>query len=370
MEHFVGRMNVLISSMGLSPGVVVEALVFFRRNNIRVDRVIVLTTNKALQLYQNLLLEYLEKEVGFRDVDFSYVLPLDDVKSIEDELKVIEKMREAIASYKRRGSNVYLNIAGGRKTMSADLLLLGLMHNVELAIHVLSAKGENVWSDITRSDIGKKIEGKFYSELDDDIKRRLKEAFEPDDIQAVVYPLFLFKEPKLLKATYLYLEHNIDLFGNEDYIKRIKALKLDERDYKRPILELINFLENDIPSKAVKKETYSVKRGDSHTEKIHSDKYQKIIDILNRKEYIYRIEVRGSTTTKELKIVEGDVEIYHGTDDEKIKNTGYRFLLEVPLGMKERSLAKQIVIFTTAYTRNQREYVKNDLKSEIEEVIR
>lgn len=173
--------NILVTSMGLSPGIVTEGIIYVQNNlNIKIDKVFVITTQKALNDYANLLLSYTETEMNFNNFDFQYILPKDDIKDYRDQLEMIKVMRKAISAADPKNNEVIVNIAGGRKTMSADLLLLSYMSNVSYVIHVLSESAEREWNKISE-----KVKNKKYDELEPELKEKVKKAFEPEDLSAV-----------------------------------------------------------------------------------------------------------------------------------------------------------------------------------------
>jgi hypothetical protein len=159
--------------MGLSPGIVTEGISYVKNNlKIKIDKAFVITTQRALNDYANLLLSYAKTEMNFKNIDFRYTLPKEDIKDYRDQLKMIEVMRNAIKEANPNTNEVIVNIAGGRKTMSADLLLLSYMFNVNYVIHVLSDSAEAIWREISE-----KVKGKRYDELEPELKEKVKKAF-------------------------------------------------------------------------------------------------------------------------------------------------------------------------------------------------
>jgi hypothetical protein len=136
--------------------------------------------------------------MSFKNIVF-HVLPKKDIKDYRDQLEMIEVMRKAILEADPKNNEVVENIAGVRKTISADLLLLSYMFNVNYIIHVLSDSAEAIWREISEE-----VKNKNYDELNQGLKKKIKEAFQPSDLAAIVYPLFLLKGKHFMKVVYLY----------------------------------------------------------------------------------------------------------------------------------------------------------------------
>jgi CRISPR-associated Csx14 family protein len=346
--------TILVSSMGLSPGVVTESVKYLSERNIKPDAVFILTTASAWNKYGKLLSEYLEKEMNITDVR-QHPSGIEDIRNVNDELRMMNEMRDHIREAEPGKNRVIINIAGGRKTMSADLLLLGLMHNVELVIHVLSNKGEKSWNSIAKD-----VENKSYSELNDELKKKLHEAFQPDDIDAVIYPLFLLKDKSYMKAIYLYLNGKKDFAEKIPYKGKtleyyIKYYKLDEREeYKKAITTLINFLEDTIPSPVSHKEELRPPKFGGH-HPVDLQNLMKVAEEIRKKDYVRKIEFTlPETTIKSSKVIENDIDIVKAN----INDSGTVFI--IPIQVKERQ-ASELYVYTTAYTEDQRKYVKEDL---------
>jgi hypothetical protein len=346
--------NILVTSMGLSPGIVTEGISYVQDNlNIKIDKVLVITTQRALNDYANLLVTYAETEMNFKNIDFRYTLPKEDIKDYRDQLEMIEKMRNAIKGANPETNEVIVNIAGGRKTMSADLLLLSYMFNVNYVIHVLSDTAEAVWKEISE-----KVKGKRYDELEPDLKEKVKKTFQPEDLSAVIYPLFILKDKKYMKAVYLYLKGNAKFVSNLKY--KGKSLKeyvdgYQLRENIDAVELLINFLEDTIPERVQpeKKEKFEFKKGWHPPKDIDVNKLKSIIEKIEKLEFVYRINdhIDFKVTSKEVKAQEGGY-----TDYNDLEVAGSKILLTIP--MKD-SHAATLEIHTTAYTKDQIEYVKD-----------
>jgi len=145
--------------MGLSPGVVTEAIDYVQNKlRIKIDKVLVVTTAAGYNDYFNVLSGYVAKEMN-TNIE-PELLPKEDIKNYHDQLDMMEKMRDAILRSEPNKNNVIVNIAGGRKTMLANLLILSYMFNVDYAIHALSDTAEKIWREISEE-----VKNKNYDEL-------------------------------------------------------------------------------------------------------------------------------------------------------------------------------------------------------------
>jgi len=343
--------NILVTSMGLSPGIVTEGIDYVQKNlGIKIDKVLVITTQRALNDYANLLLTYAETEMSFKNIDFRYTLPKEDIKDYRDQLEMIEVMRKAILEADPRANEVIVNIAGGRKTMSADLLLLSYMFNVNYVIHVLSDSAEVTWREISE-----KVKNKSYDELEPELKGKVKKTFQPEDLSAVTYPLFILKDKNYMKAVYLYLNGNARFVSNLKY--KGKSLKEYVDGYKlrenaEAIKSLINFLEDTSPERALKKEKYELKKGWHPVKDIDFNLLKSLVEKIEEIEFVYRIyNIDFNVTSKECKVQEDGY-----TDYDDLKIVGYKVFLTLPM---KNSHAITLELHTTAYTKDQIEYVKN-----------
>jgi len=343
--------NILVTSMGLSPGIVTEGISYVKNNlNIKIDKVLVITTQRAINDYKDLLLSYAKTEMNFNNIVF-HVLPKEDIEDYRDQLEMIKKMRDAILEADPKNNEVVVNIAGGRKTMSADLLLLSYMFNVNYIIHVLSDSAEAIWREISEN-----VKNKSYDELKPELKEKVKKAFQPEDLSAVTYPLFILKDKNYMKAVYLYLNNNARFISNlkykgkslKEYVDRYKL-----RENADVVKSLINFLEDTIPERAYNnKEKYELKKRGHPVKDIDYNRIESIVKEIEEIEFVYRIHhIDFNVTSKECKAEGGDY-----TDYDDLKIVGYKVFLTLPM---KNSHAITLELHTTAYTKDQLEYVKN-----------
>jgi len=140
--------NILLAIAGLSPQVITETLYALHQEGIRVDEIHVITTRVGHDCLNNRLFaaadgkyyRYLEeyaidpKSISFSQNNF-YILrdekgnPLDDITGEEDN-EILLKMCLTLAHrFTRKQKNtVFFSIAGGRKTMSACLMVAAQMY--------------------------------------------------------------------------------------------------------------------------------------------------------------------------------------------------------------------------------------------------
>lgn len=140
--------NILLAIAGLSPQVITETLYALHQENVRVDEIHVITTGvgrdciagQLLALVDGKYYRYLkEYNIDPKSITFSqnnlYVLrdekgnPLDDIISEEDNETLLKMCLTLAHRFTRRKHDaVFFSIAGGRKTMSACLMVAAQMY--------------------------------------------------------------------------------------------------------------------------------------------------------------------------------------------------------------------------------------------------
>ncbi|ODS36717.1 MAG: CRISPR-associated protein Csx14 [Candidatus Altiarchaeales archaeon WOR_SM1_79] len=132
-------MNVLITTLGGSPAVVTETIDAFKKKNISIEKVVVVCTNNKYVLRGFEDLKKHLKEDYTPPIEYSNPMYIesDDIRTPEDNQEFMDKLYEAIEKEKREGNDIYLSIAGGRKTMSALAALAGQLHGVSKVYHVI-----------------------------------------------------------------------------------------------------------------------------------------------------------------------------------------------------------------------------------------
>jgi hypothetical protein len=231
------------------------------------------------------------------------------------------------------------------------------MFNVNYVIHDLSESAEAIWKDVSE-----KVKNKSYDELELELKDKVKKTFQPEDLSAVTYPLFILKDKNCMKAIYLYLNGNARFVSNLKY--KGKSLKEYVDGYKlrenaEAIRSLINFLEDTTPERAVKKEKFEFKKGWHPVKDIDFNLLKSVVEKIEEIEFVYRIHnIDFNVTSKECKTQEDGY-----TDYNDLKILGYKVFLTLPM---KNSHAIKLELHTTAYTKDQIEYVKDLLINLIE----
>ena len=130
--------NVLISTLGDSPTVVTEALDILHDEGVKINEVILLTTvdsdaQESVRILQRHIREYYKiKTVYPKFVEY--------YGDIDNEYAVMDFMKLAcgiLRSKRERNENVYISIAGGRKTMSALMTLAVQLYGAKELFHVI-----------------------------------------------------------------------------------------------------------------------------------------------------------------------------------------------------------------------------------------
>ena len=130
--------NVLISTLGDSPTVVTEALDILHDEGVKTNEVILLTTSDSdAQESVRILQRHIKEYYKIKTVYPKFVEYYGD---IDNEYAVMEFMKLAcgiLRSKRERNENVYVSIAGGRKTMSALMTLAVQLYGAKELFHVI-----------------------------------------------------------------------------------------------------------------------------------------------------------------------------------------------------------------------------------------
>jgi CRISPR-associated protein Csx14 len=145
--------NVLIISLGFSPAVVPETLDALLEKGIYIKRTYIVTTgnntilNECIPLIQKDFQEhYFTKNMELHP--FQAVLSNEDIYSEKDNLDLMMKVSTIFK--KEKGNNIYISMAGGRKTMSAAMALLAQIFSARAITHVLVPKKVENIGNISR----------------------------------------------------------------------------------------------------------------------------------------------------------------------------------------------------------------------------
>ena len=164
----MAKRNVLLSSLGLSPAVVTETIDALENTGLRINTVILLSTSneRIINTYVPLLhTDFIDTYQGKIEL-IPASIANDDIWTPQDNLDFIKLATTFLNTYRKRGDNVYVSIAGGRKTMSAAMAIVAQLFGAKGLYHVL------VPEEIERKRLD-------YEELRLCPKAR-REAFHPD----------------------------------------------------------------------------------------------------------------------------------------------------------------------------------------------
>jgi len=130
--------NVLLGTLGESPAVITEALDALKNRGVSIDKVILLTTiDSAAEASLNLLIAHIPTYYRIKDVDFFQIGAYTDINTEEAVIKFMGTACDQLRSLRKRICNVYVSIAGGRKTMSALMTLAVQIYGAKELFHII-----------------------------------------------------------------------------------------------------------------------------------------------------------------------------------------------------------------------------------------
>ncbi|GEM_PF-304037 len=132
--------NILVATLGTSPGVVTEAMDLLIEQGCQPDGVILLKTqhDRVSQSY-DLLLEHIPP---YYEYEKNWIVPVDiesegeDVDTPEAVKEFMQKACLVLKSHRKIGNKCFVCIAGGRKTMSALMALAVQFYGAERLFHI------------------------------------------------------------------------------------------------------------------------------------------------------------------------------------------------------------------------------------------
>jgi CRISPR-associated protein Csx14 len=132
------RQTVLISSLGESPAVVTEAVdKLEQEENIQFNQVVTLGTSKyEVRQSAEVLSEHIPAHYGGRITYIPNYIEATDISNENENLDYLTRMANLLRTY-RPYSDVYVSLAGGRKTMSAIVALAVQIYGAKLLCHVI-----------------------------------------------------------------------------------------------------------------------------------------------------------------------------------------------------------------------------------------
>jgi len=129
--------KLLIATLGTSPAVVTEAVDLLTKQNCRPDGVILLRTEDPdVREADELLATHLPQHDNLTRVDSVSIRQYGDVDTPEAAVKFMEEACSILKTYRYAGYRLFVNIAGGRKAMSALLTLAVQFYGAERLFHI------------------------------------------------------------------------------------------------------------------------------------------------------------------------------------------------------------------------------------------
>lgn len=129
--------RVLVSTLGESPPVVTEALDILKKEGKKIDQVILLTTiDSHTEESANLLIEHIPKIYEGINI---YPISIGAYGDIDSEDALLDFMIKACGVLRDKikwGGEVFVSIAGGRKTMSALMTLAVQIYGAKELFHI------------------------------------------------------------------------------------------------------------------------------------------------------------------------------------------------------------------------------------------
>jgi CRISPR-associated protein Csx14 len=130
--------RVLISTLGESPPVVTEALDILKSEGKKIDQVVLLTTiDSHTEESANLLIKHIFKIYQGTNI---YPISIEAYGDIDSEKALLDFMIKACGVLRdniKRENEVFVSIAGGRKTMSALMMLAVQIYGAKELFHII-----------------------------------------------------------------------------------------------------------------------------------------------------------------------------------------------------------------------------------------
>lgn len=199
--------RILISTLGERPSVVTEALDFLEKEGKKIDEVTILTTiDSSAEESLNFLYEHIPEHYGISKVFAEQTGAYEDIDSQESLMGFMENACKTLRRYQDQNADIYVSIAGGRKTMSALMTLAVQIYGAKELFHIV----------VTDPDLEKNSNITHLRHLSSEEKNKILHP-ENDKIKVVRMPF-------------------IGLFPwIKDIIKCLKGEKVDKKE----ILELL-----------------------------------------------------------------------------------------------------------------------------------
>lgn len=191
--------NILVATLGTSPGVITEAMDLLIEQGCSPDGVFLLKTqdDRVNQSY-NLLLEHIPSYY-----EKNWINPVDiekygdDIDTPEAVKEFMQKACQILKSYRKKGNKCYVCIAGGRKTMSALLALAVQFYGAERLFHIWAPDWIEKLGEIQK--IRRPLDEESIENLHPNKNKRIREEDRPKIVDLPflgIFPLL----PKIVAA--------------------------------------------------------------------------------------------------------------------------------------------------------------------------
>ena len=204
-------MAVVVSTLGLTPAVVTEFIEELGKRNVSVSEVFLVTTKTSVVSSYTLQLYFRLKgwniKVNFNVVGVEDISSPNDCRTFRSEvLKVLE------TAVKRAGGedNVYVSLAGGRKTMPVDMFLVAMAKGINNVYHVVApgAGVQNILKVLSDAELEevKRAAEEPKVRVSEELARKVEEICKPEeDVNLIRVPMPPLS-PEDMKALEEYLE--------------------------------------------------------------------------------------------------------------------------------------------------------------------
>ena len=329
------KKNVLLSSLGLSPAVVTETIDALEVTGLQINTVVLLSTSNEriidtyIPLLQDDFLDTYQKRIELIPAPIAS----DDIWTAQDNLEFIKLTTTFLNTYRKRGDNVYVSIAGGRKTMSAAMAIVAQLFGAKGLYHVL------VPEEIERKRLD-------YEELKNSPEAR-REALHPDVnlMELVSIPVVgLF--PYMSQITsILQGETARDQTNVVDLLRENELIDADGKPTQtgKDLLTILSEVETAPEASTIPPSEKEIRMPPHSIRKADQEKLQTIADRMCYSPFVNRIATTdwNSQTNQKYRI---------NNDDQSITF----FIPNTKKGLTLR-------VFTTASTRAQADYVATTL---------
>jgi len=174
------RQIVLISSLGESPAVVTEAIdKLEQEEHIQFTQVVTLGTNQSdVRDGADILSEHIPAHYNRRIVYLHHAIEATDVLTEKENLDYLSLVAQTLRTY-RPFSDIYVSLAGGRKTMSALMALAVQIYGAKLLCHVVHL--------LMDQDLQRKMEASYLKRYPEEQKALLHPPLE--ELEVVRLPV-------------------------------------------------------------------------------------------------------------------------------------------------------------------------------------